>query len=106
MTDAYRIVLRIVHIGAAMLWFGGAIVSAFFLDPTAKALGPAGAPFMDHLMNRRRIGIYFPIVAGPTGGRSTDRGRQGVGGERRRAERGAARSARMGRASNEARQSD
>ncbi len=64
--DAYLIVLRIVHIGAAMLWFGGAIVSAFFLDPTVRALGPAGAPFMDHLMNRRRMGIYFPIVAGLT----------------------------------------
>ncbi len=44
MTDAYLIVLRIVHIGAAMLWFGGAIVSAFFLDPTAKALGRQARP--------------------------------------------------------------
>jgi hypothetical protein len=64
--DAVFIFWRVLHIVTAMIWFGGAIVSAFFLDPTAKALGPAGQPFMDHLMNRRRLGIMFPIVAGLT----------------------------------------
>jgi uncharacterized membrane protein len=60
------ILTRIVHIGAAMTWFGGAIIGSFFLAPTAVALGQAGQPFMDHLMRRRRMGIFFPIVAALT----------------------------------------
>jgi uncharacterized membrane protein len=46
------ILLRIVHVGSAMTWFGGAIIGSFFLAPTAKALGQAGQPFMDHLITR------------------------------------------------------
>ncbi len=60
------LILRIVHVGSAMSWFGGAIVAFFFLTPTADTLGRAGQPFMDHLMNRRRLGIFFPIVAALT----------------------------------------
>ena len=61
--DWWLIVLRIVHVGAAMAWFGGAIVGGFFLQPTAEALGRDGQPFMEHLMRRRRLGVFFPIVA-------------------------------------------
>jgi hypothetical protein len=64
--DLLLIVLRVVHIGAAMIWFGGAIIGGFFLTPTAQALGKAAQPFMEHLMRRRRMGIFFPIVAGLT----------------------------------------
>ena len=61
--DPLLIVLRIAHVGGAMAWFGGALVGGFFLFPTTKALGPAAEQFMDHLMRRRRMGIYFPIVS-------------------------------------------
>jgi hypothetical protein len=64
--DPLLIVLRIIHVGAAMIWFGGAIVSSFFLQPTVEALGVAGQPFMEHLMNRRKLGIMFPVVAALT----------------------------------------
>jgi uncharacterized membrane protein len=64
--DTWLIVLRVVHIGSAMSWFGGALVAFFFLMPTAGAVARAGQPFMDHLMNRRRLGIFFPIVAALT----------------------------------------
>ncbi len=64
--DVLLIGARVIHIGSAMLWFGGAILFAFFLDPTAKALGAAGQPFMQHLMERRKVGIFFPVVAGLT----------------------------------------
>jgi uncharacterized membrane protein len=64
--DGWLILLRIVHVGSAMIWFGGAILGGFFLQPTAAALGKAGQPFMDYLINRRRMGIFFPIVAGLT----------------------------------------
>jgi uncharacterized membrane protein len=42
--DLWLIILRIVHVGAAMTWFGGAIIGSFFLQPTAEALGKAGQP--------------------------------------------------------------
>jgi uncharacterized membrane protein len=61
--DWWLILLRILHVGGAMMWFGGAIIGGFFLQPTAKAVGPAGQPFMDHLMRQRRLGMFFPIVA-------------------------------------------
>ena len=64
--DWWMIFVRVVHVGSAMVWFGGAIVGAFFLAPTAAALGEAGQPFMDHLMRRRRLGVLFPIVAALT----------------------------------------
>ncbi|CAN5122468.1 hypothetical protein BH18CHL2_BH18CHL2_07760 [soil metagenome] len=60
------IILRVIHIGSTMTWFGGAIIGSFFLAPAAKALGQAGQPFMDYLVKRRRMGIVFPIVAALT----------------------------------------
>jgi uncharacterized membrane protein len=62
----WLILLRIVHIGAAMVWFGGAIIGGFFLQPAARELGSAGQPFMHEVMNRRRMGVFFPIVAALT----------------------------------------
>ena len=62
--DGWLILFRIVHVGSAMIWFGGAILAGFFLQPTAHALGKAGQPFMDHLVRRRRMGVFFPVVAG------------------------------------------
>lgn len=41
-------------------------MSSFFLQPTVEALGVAGQPFMEHLMNRRKLGIVFQIVAALT----------------------------------------
>ncbi|MDQ3688923.1 MAG: hypothetical protein M3406_02600 [Chloroflexota bacterium] len=64
--DLLLIFFRIIHVGSAMIWFGGAIVSSFFLMPTVTALGAAGQPFMEHLMNRRKLGVMFPIVAALT----------------------------------------
>ena len=64
--DWWLITVRIVHIGAAMSWFGGALIGSLFLEPTARALGKGGQPFMQHLMRNRRMGIFFPIVAALT----------------------------------------
>ena len=61
--DWWLIGLRVVHVGSGMAWFGGALVGGFFLFPTARALGEGGQPFMDQLMQSRRMGAYFPIVA-------------------------------------------
>ena len=64
--DVLLILFRIIHVGGAMIWFGGAIVSSFFLQPTVAALGPQAQPFMEHLMVRRKMGIMFPVVAALT----------------------------------------
>jgi hypothetical protein len=64
--DLLVILFRIIHVGAAMIWFGGAILSGFFLQPTVEALGVRAQPFMEHLMVRRRMGVMFPVVAGLT----------------------------------------
>jgi hypothetical protein len=64
--DGWLILLRIVHVLSAMSWFGGAIIGAFFLQPTAAALGQAGQPFMEYLMRRRRMGVFFPVVSSLT----------------------------------------
>ena len=60
------IVLRILHVGSAMAWFGGAIFGSLMIQPTVRALGPRAQPFMDYLVGQRRIGVYFPVVAGLT----------------------------------------
>jgi uncharacterized membrane protein len=64
--DLPLIVLRIIHVGSAMIWFGGSIVAAFFVQPTVDALGASAQPFMEHLMRRRRLGVMFPIVSALT----------------------------------------
>lgn len=64
--DVLLIAMRIIHIGSAMAWFGGAIMGSFFLQPTAAALGASGQSFMEHLLSRRKMGIFFPVVAGLT----------------------------------------
>ena len=61
--DPVLLLLRIGHVGGAMIWFGGAMIGSFFLSPTAAALGSAAQPFMDHLVKRRRMGLLFPVVA-------------------------------------------
>jgi uncharacterized membrane protein len=38
--------LRVIHILSGILWVGGTAVSAMFLIPTARRLGPAAGPFM------------------------------------------------------------
>lgn len=45
------LLLRLLHIGSGVFWVGGILLFARFLFPTARALGPAAGPVMDH-MNR------------------------------------------------------
>ena len=63
--DLGIIALRLVHVGSAILWAGGSVFVERFLNPTVEELGPAAGPFMGGLA-KRRITIYFPIVAGLT----------------------------------------
>jgi uncharacterized membrane protein len=53
--DAYMVVLRIVHILAGVFWVGSALVMFLFLQPAAGEVGPASAPLMMNLSQKRRL---------------------------------------------------
>jgi uncharacterized membrane protein len=58
-TDAYMVTLRIVHIVTGVIWVGSLFVVVVFVQPSAAALGPAGAPFMSELRRRRFVDVVF-----------------------------------------------
>jgi len=61
---------RLLHILAGAFWFGGVVVAARFVFPSALAIGPAGAPFMDQLGRVRKLPLNLlsaGIVAVLTG---------------------------------------
>ncbi len=47
--------LRLIHIGDAFVWAGGAIFMAMFVTPAANAAGPAAGPFMGALALRTKL---------------------------------------------------
>ncbi len=61
--DILVIVLRLIHVLAGVFWVGGAIISTFFLAPTAAATGEVGQKFMSHLMTQARINVRFMIAS-------------------------------------------
>ena len=56
------IVLRLIHVGSAIMWAGGSIFIERFVEPTSNELGKASAPFYAGMM-KRGLTVYFPIVA-------------------------------------------
>ena len=66
----YMVVFRILHIVAGVFWVGSVYFLVVFVQPSAAAIGPAAAPFMGELLNKRKlvdriIGIAaFTVVAG------------------------------------------
>jgi putative copper export protein len=53
--DLYMVILRIVHILAGAFWVGAVLVTFYFLQPTARDVGPAAGPFMAHLAGKKRL---------------------------------------------------
>jgi uncharacterized membrane protein len=51
----YMVVFRIVHILAAVLWVGSVFLFVVYVQPSAAAIAPAGAPFMTELLGKRRL---------------------------------------------------
>jgi hypothetical protein len=64
--DTYMVVLRIVHILAGVFWVGAAFTTLLFIQPTAREVGPAAAPFMMHLAGRKRLIDAVLTAAGLT----------------------------------------
>ena len=58
-SDAYLVLLRIVHIATGVIWVGSLFVVVVFVQPSAATLGPAGAPFMSELRRRRFVDVVF-----------------------------------------------
>lgn len=46
-------VLRVIHIVLGAFWAGATILLAWWALPTARQLGPAAAPFMQGLLQRK-----------------------------------------------------
>jgi hypothetical protein len=61
--DWFFIVFRIVHIGSAILWAGGAALFFFYMEPAIVKLGPDAEKFVDEMLNVRKLPIYFALVS-------------------------------------------
>jgi uncharacterized membrane protein len=61
--DLVYAVLRVLHIGAAMAWAGGAALFFFYIEPTLNKLGPDAEKFADEMINKRKVPIYFAAVS-------------------------------------------
>lgn len=57
----YLIVLRFVHVVASLCWAGGGFINYLFLEPTAKALAPAGIEFIQHMVGKRRFNLFMVV---------------------------------------------
>jgi uncharacterized membrane protein len=53
--DVTMIVFRIIHITAGVAWAGSVFLFVVFVQPSAAAIAPAGAPFIAELLGRRRL---------------------------------------------------
>jgi hypothetical protein len=51
-------ILRLLHIGAAVFWAGGAMFMGWFVAPTVRRTGPEAGPFMQNLL-RARVADYM-----------------------------------------------
>ena len=61
--DLLQAALRIVHIGSGILWAGGAALFFFYVEPTLNKLGPNAEPFVDEMVNKKKLPMYFAAVA-------------------------------------------
>jgi uncharacterized membrane protein len=64
--DVLQIILRIIHIGAGVMWVGGAYFFFVFVEPTANELGADSEKFMTRIVVGRRMPIYFLVLSGLT----------------------------------------
>lgn len=62
----YLLILRLVHVIASVCWVGGAFILFLFIEPTAKALAPAGMEFVTHMVVKRRFNIFMVIASSLT----------------------------------------
>jgi uncharacterized membrane protein len=61
--DVVYAVLRVLHVGAAIAWAGGAALFFFYIEPTLNKLGPDAEKFADEMINKRKVPIYFAAAS-------------------------------------------
>ena len=68
--STYMAIFRIVHIVAGVIWVGSVFLLVVYVQPSAAAIAPAGAPFMAELLGKRRMidGIITSAVITVIGG--------------------------------------
>src|SRR5713226_5981083 len=49
------LLFRLIHIAAGVAWAGSVFLFVVFVQPSAAAIAPAGAPFMGELLGKRRL---------------------------------------------------
>ena len=60
------LVFRILHIVAGVAWVGALTLLVLYLQPSARAIGPAAGPFMQELVGRRRLTNFLAGIGGVT----------------------------------------
>jgi len=63
MFGVYMLVLRFIHIVSSVGWAGGGFIVFLFIEPTAKALAPAGMQFMQYMVTKQRFSIFMVIAS-------------------------------------------
>jgi uncharacterized membrane protein len=61
--DLFMVAFRILHIGSAIVWAGGAALFFFYIEPTISALGPDGEKVLGELVGKRRMPVYFATAS-------------------------------------------
>ena len=65
-TSIYMIVFRVLHVVLGIAWGGALFLLVFFVQPAAKAVGPAAGPFMRELLVERHLTDWILRIAGAT----------------------------------------
>ena len=65
-TSIYMIVFRVLHVVLGIAWGGALFLLVFFVQPAAKAVGPAAGPFLRELLVERHLTDWILRIAGAT----------------------------------------
>jgi len=63
MGQSVLLVLRTIHILAAVFWVGGVLIVGLFIMPGIRAAGAGAQPVLAEIMMRRKLGVYLPASA-------------------------------------------
>jgi uncharacterized membrane protein len=61
--DWLAILFRIGHIVPAVFWVGGAAFFFFYVEPTLNSLGPDADKFVQELVGRRKMPVFFMVAS-------------------------------------------
>jgi hypothetical protein len=65
-TDWTTLLFRLIHVTAGVWWAGSVFLFVVFVQRSAAAIAPAGAPFMMELVGKRKLPTRLLELAGAT----------------------------------------